>query len=132
VEDIKALIEWNEAHGIKFMRISSEIFPFASHDDHGYSLEFAAKELKEVGDLAAKYNHRLTTHPGQYNQLGSPNPEVVRRTVKDLGCKYIRYLPRILHHSCHLYNRSRRDAGFDGAAGRFHYDHVRNYHRSSI
>jgi UV DNA damage endonuclease len=52
---------------------------------YSYSLEFAAKELKEVGDLAAKYNHRLTTHPGQYNQLGSPNPEVVRRTVKDLG-----------------------------------------------
>ncbi|KAI8374451.1 UV-endonuclease UvdE-domain-containing protein [Radiomyces spectabilis] len=84
VEDIKALIEWNEAHGIKFMRMSSDIFPFSSHDDIGYELDFAKNELAEIGELAAKYNHRLTTHPGQYNQLGSPNPLVVARTVKDL------------------------------------------------
>ncbi|KAL1936323.1 hypothetical protein VTP01DRAFT_457 [Rhizomucor pusillus] len=84
LRDLKTLIEWNEAHGIKFMRISSELFPFASHDTVGYSLEYAKDELKQVGELAAKYNHRLTTHPGQYNQLGSPNPTVVARTIKDL------------------------------------------------
>ena len=31
---------------IRFMRISSELFPFASHDKYGYDLEYAAAELK--------------------------------------------------------------------------------------
>lgn len=47
------------------MRMSSEMFPFASHAEYGYDLEFADKELKEAGALARKYGHRLTTHPGQ-------------------------------------------------------------------
>jgi UV DNA damage repair endonuclease len=34
---------------IRFMRISSEMFPFASHAKYGYSLDYAAKELK-VGE----------------------------------------------------------------------------------
>ena len=41
------------------------MFPFASHDKYGYDLSFAAAELKEAGDLAKKYGHRLTMHPGQ-------------------------------------------------------------------
>lgn len=53
---------WISAHGIKFMRISSELFPFASHDTVGYSLEYAKDELKQVGELAAKYNHRLVSN----------------------------------------------------------------------
>jgi UV DNA damage endonuclease len=28
------------------MRISSELFPFASHDKYGYDLDYAAAELK--------------------------------------------------------------------------------------
>ena len=42
-------------------------FPFASEMEYGYTLEYAAKELKEAGDLAKKFGHRLTTHPGQFS-----------------------------------------------------------------
>lgn len=31
---------------IRFMRISSEMFPFASHGIYGYDLDYAAEELK--------------------------------------------------------------------------------------
>lgn len=51
--------------------VSSEMFPFAGHVEHGYSLEYAEKELKEAGDTAKRLGVRLTTHPGQFNQLGS-------------------------------------------------------------
>jgi UV DNA damage repair endonuclease len=51
------------------MRLSSEMFPFASHAEYGYDLEFADKDLKEAGDLAKKYGHRLTAHPGQVSFL---------------------------------------------------------------
>ncbi|KIJ32305.1 hypothetical protein M422DRAFT_184685 [Sphaerobolus stellatus SS14] len=84
VRDLVKLIQWNEDNRIKFMRISSEIFPFASHLTWGYSLEYAAKELKEVGDLANKLGHRLTTHPGQFTQLVSPKPLVVEASVREL------------------------------------------------
>jgi UV DNA damage endonuclease len=60
------------------------MFPFASHGTHGYSLEYCAPLLARVGSLANKYGHRLTTHPGQYTQLGSPRPEVVEAAVREL------------------------------------------------
>ena len=63
--DLKKMVEWNEENGIKFMRISSEMFPFASHKEWGYDLEYAKEALKEVGDTAKRLGHRLTTHPGQ-------------------------------------------------------------------
>lgn len=51
------------------MRLSSEMFPFASHEKYGYDLSFVDKELREIGDLAKKYGHRLTMHPGQVGTL---------------------------------------------------------------
>lgn len=66
------------------MRVSSEMFPFASHPEHGYDLSFADKELKEVGDTAKELGMRLTSHPGQFTQLGSPREVVVRNAIRDL------------------------------------------------
>jgi UV DNA damage endonuclease len=60
---MEGLLEWNERFGIRFMRLSSEIFPFASHAELGYSVEFAKPELSEAGRIAMKYGHRLTMHP---------------------------------------------------------------------
>lgn len=64
--DIPKMIRWNDKYGIKFMRLSSEMFPFASHPEHGYRLApFAAEALAEAGKVATDLGHRLTTHPGQ-------------------------------------------------------------------
>lgn len=64
------MLRWNDRYGIKFLRLSSEMFPFASHAEYGYKLEsFVAKELAEVGKVAAELGHRLTTHPGQVCSL---------------------------------------------------------------
>lgn len=84
VRDLKTLIQWNEDNKIRFMRMSSEMFPFASHAKYGYSLDFADAELKEAGDLAKKYRHRLTMHPGQFTQLGSPKKAVVDASIREL------------------------------------------------
>lgn len=84
IRDLLKLVEWNEKNKIRFMRMSSEIFPFASHAVYGYDLSFADKELEEAGELAKKYKHRLTMHPGQFTQLGSPREEVVTASVREL------------------------------------------------
>ena len=44
--DLVKLIRWNDRYGIKFMRLSSEMFPFASQKEYGYKLEpFASETL---------------------------------------------------------------------------------------
>lgn len=83
--DIVKMVRWNERYGIRFMRLSSEMFPFASHSEHGYRLApFASEVLAEAGKVAAKFGHRLTMHPGQFTQLGSPRPEVTTASAHDL------------------------------------------------
>ena len=85
VHDLAKMLRWNDRYGIKFMRLSSEMFPFASHDVYGYRLApFASEALARVGRVAAELGHRLTTHPGQFTQLGSPRKEVIKASVRDL------------------------------------------------
>jgi UV DNA damage endonuclease len=85
VRDIPKMLRWNHKYGIKFMRLSSEMFPFASHAEYGYKLApFASEALAEVGRIATELGHRLSTHPGQFTQLGSPRPEVINNSIRDL------------------------------------------------
>lgn len=85
--DLHTIIKWNAENNILFMRMSSEMFPFASHPIHGYDLSFADDVLKEIGETAKKLGVRLTSHPGQFTQLGSPRDNVVENALRDLKCK---------------------------------------------
>lgn len=94
VKDLAKLIQWNEENRIRFMRISSDLFPFASHDKYGYDLDYAAAELKTAGNLANLYGHRMTLHPGQFTQIGSPKQNVVDASVRELRyhCSLLNYM----------------------------------------
>ncbi|OAG07089.1 UV-endonuclease UvdE [Paraphaeosphaeria sporulosa] len=84
--DVIKMVRWNDKYGIKFMRLSSEMFPFASHDEYGYKLTpFAADTLAEAGKVIAELGHRVTTHPGQFTQLGSPRKQVIDNAIRDLA-----------------------------------------------
>lgn len=82
--DIVPMLQWNAANNIRFMRLSSEIFPFASHATYGYSPDCCKEELAEAGRVARSLNHRVTMHPGQFVQLGSPNEAVVKASIAEL------------------------------------------------
>ena len=85
LEDTIKMIEWNEQNGIKVMRLSSDIFPHKANPDvEDYTFDFAKDLLKRAGDLAKKYNQRITMHPGQYNVVGTPNENVFVKTILDL------------------------------------------------
>ncbi|GAA5998629.1 uncharacterized protein JCM10292_007113 [Rhodotorula paludigena] len=84
IKDLKTIIEWNAAHDIFFMRMSSDIAPFASHPDLQYSLDYVSEELKEAGDTANRLGVRITSHPGQYCQIASPRQVVVENAYRDL------------------------------------------------
>lgn len=92
LKDLIEMIKWNEKNGIKVFRLSSEIFPHLSNPILGellgveipYNIEFARPYLKEFGSLAKKFGHRINFHPGQFNQLGAENPDILNTTIKDL------------------------------------------------
>lgn len=71
------------------MRLSGEMFPFASCEERGYKLAFfAAETLAEVGRVVAELGHRVTIHPGQYTQLGSLTAQSVTLTAMTKCCLY--------------------------------------------
>ncbi len=85
LNDALKLIEWNELHNIKCFRLSSDLFPhYTDPETQSYSMDFARPLMKQIGDLAKKYGHRLLMHPGQYNQVGAEKPEVFQKTLLDL------------------------------------------------
>ena len=81
--DLEKLLYWNERHGIKFFRLSSDICPWASEFDMNTMKDI--KQIKQVLSRAGAYahsrGHRLTSHPGQFNVLCSPTPRVVERCI---------------------------------------------------
>lgn len=86
VNDLIPLIEWNQQHGIKCLRICSDLFPHASNprNPYPYEVDFASNELKLVGDKVRQYGHRVTMHPGQYNVIGTPDDSAFENTTRDL------------------------------------------------
>ena len=86
VTDLLTILKWNADNDIHFFRMSSEMFPWAS--------EYALEDLKDfdkieealfkAGLFAAENDIRLTTHPGPFNKLCSPNEQVVLNTIRDL------------------------------------------------
>ena len=84
-EDLIRMIEWNHQHGIRVLRISSDIFPhFTTPDVPRYDLDFVQPLLTKAGVLARRYGQRLTFHPGQYNVVGTPFPDKLANTAKGL------------------------------------------------
>ena len=88
VDDLLKILIFNEAHGIRFFRISSCIFPHLGNPkltDSDYDISFVKDKLKIIGTYAKAHGHRLTSHPGQYCQLASPHEEVVKQSFVDLA-----------------------------------------------
>ena len=87
VKDLETIVKWNEEMGIKLFRMSSDIFPWVTYYDfHDLNDYFMIDVyLKNIGALADKYGQRLTFHPSHFNALGSPNPVVVEKTIKELN-----------------------------------------------
>ncbi len=85
LEDLKRILFWNKEKGFRLFRIGQGLIPFASHELFPYDWEKEHKEeINNVGILAKKLNQRLSMHPGQYVNPGSPNPKVVERSLKEL------------------------------------------------
>lgn len=94
--DLLKILEWNEAHNIKLHRMSSEMFPHLSNHEFipsryyndptrlAYSLAPFRKMLVAIGEYANSHGHRLTFHPPQFVNLGSPDQHIINNSARIL------------------------------------------------
>ena len=87
VRDLIEIIKWNEQNDIKFFRMSSNVFPWSSEYPLSSLPHYGRIKnlLAGAGNLVDKYGHRITSHPGPFNVLVSPNENVVKNTITDLS-----------------------------------------------
>lgn len=90
--DLERIMHWNSAHGIDLFRVGQHLVPFASHPDFPYDWTGQhGQRLQELGALASQLGQRLSMHPGQFINPGSPDPDVVERSLAEL-----RYTAKVL------------------------------------
>ena len=87
VKDLENIVKWNEEMGIKLFRMSSDLFPWMTFYEFEQLPDYPMIDvyLKNIGALAEEYGQRLTFHPSHFNALGSPNPVVVEKAIKELN-----------------------------------------------
>jgi UV DNA damage endonuclease len=88
---LETIVRWNAERGIRLFRIGQGLIPFASHPAFPYDWpEEHGDDLRELGALARSLGVRLSMHPGQFINPGSPNPETAGRSLDEL-----RYTARV-------------------------------------
>lgn len=85
IKDLYHLLLWNEYNGIYNFRISSDIFPHRTNPNlNYYSIDSLDEEFNKVSKLNEFLKHRLTMHPDQFVQIGSPNDNIVDKSILEL------------------------------------------------
>jgi UV DNA damage endonuclease len=88
---LEAIVHWNARHGVPLFRMGQSLIPFASHPAFPYDWEAEhGDDLRGLGKLARALGIRLSMHPGQFIQPGSPKPGVSERSLVEL-----RYAARV-------------------------------------
>jgi UV DNA damage endonuclease len=73
IAGLKTILRWNAEHSVGLFRMGQSLIPFASHPEFPYDWESVhAEDLHETGQLARNLGIRLSMHPGQYINPGSP------------------------------------------------------------
>ena len=90
------ILEWNAKKNIKLFRIGSdfaphatnpEFIPRAKHEDFramAYPLTQFSHQLRKIGAYARKNGIRLTFHPDPFIVLGTTDPGVLIRSIREL------------------------------------------------
>jgi UV DNA damage endonuclease len=83
---MKKILAYNAEHGLLFLRITSDIVPFASHEVCTFPWqETFAGTFSELGDYCQKHGFRISMHPDQFVLLNAPDERVLARSIADLA-----------------------------------------------
>jgi UV DNA damage endonuclease len=80
-----AILDFNIAHGMLFLRITSDLIPFASHPVCTFPWQkHFAPDLRRLGKKIKQAGMRISMHPDQFILINSPRKDVFRRSVEEL------------------------------------------------
>lgn len=112
LNELSRVLKWNINNNIRLYRISSDIIPFADHNDYSYLWIQLCSKNHLVQDTVKEYLNwggRLCIHPSQYVSLGSPNTSTRENSIRNLiyhgelldflGCPQDRNCPINIHLS---------------------------------
>lgn len=82
---LERILQYNAQHGLLFLRITSDLVPFASHpactfDWQGHFTDTFAR----LGKYCRENGFRISMHPDQFVLLNTPDDEVLARSIADL------------------------------------------------
>ena len=82
---LEKMVDYNINHNLLFLRITSDLIPFASHkvNQLDWQGEFKDRFL-EIGKKIKEADMRITMHPGQYTVLNSDKEEVFKKAVEEI------------------------------------------------
>jgi len=82
---LQRILEYNVQHGLLFLRMTSGLVPFASHEINQYNWQDHFKaEFQQLGNYIKANNMRISMHPDQFVVLNSPNPNTVKNSIAEL------------------------------------------------
>jgi UV DNA damage endonuclease len=87
LSDLYTILQWNEAHGIKFFRISADLFTHRNRISLRAlpSFDRISSELAKIGDYIKAHGHRVSIHADHFTILASQRESVVDNGIIDLN-----------------------------------------------
>jgi len=90
--DLIKILRWNVRHGIRFFRISSEMFPHITNPQccrvnqrfHKLDLFYDLEQFRHMIEQVGEFEHRLTFHPLPYTILNTQSPKHLISVIRDL------------------------------------------------
>ena len=85
-KDLHNIMTWNVLNGYDFYRMTSGLAPWKTEYEWNDLKDITEIKqwLRSAGTMANTHGVRVTSHPGPFNVLVSPNENVVDNTFKDL------------------------------------------------
>ena len=82
---LEKMIDYNIDHGLLFLRITSDLVPFASHKVNDFDWQSKFKDrFIEIGKKISEADMRITMHPGQYTVLNSDKDKVFEKAIEEI------------------------------------------------
>ncbi len=89
LELLDAAFDYLDGIDVRVYRMSSSTVPYGTHPDlpefdYRRQIDECAEALEQLGEKARRLGLRLSTHPGQYTVLSSPDDEIARKARLDV------------------------------------------------
>jgi UV DNA damage endonuclease len=89
IQYLDAVFDYLEQIDVRVYRMSSSTVPYGTHPDltefdYRRQIEQCAAELGALGEKARRLRLRLSTHPGQYTVINSPDETLAAKSLLDL------------------------------------------------